>query len=89
MEQHDLADKLCVALLFLFLVGTGVVLMFFPHRIQRLAAMDRWGPFTGPTLGTKFMRKYIESRPYIWQLRFGGTLVLIFAAALLYIVVFH
>jgi hypothetical protein len=89
MEQHDMADKLYVTLLFLFLVGVGAVLMFLPRRIQRLAAMDRWGPFTGPTLGTKFMRKYIESPLYLWQLRFGGALALVFAAVLLYIVVFR
>jgi len=87
MEQHDLAHIVYVTLLFLFLLGIGVVLMLFPRRIQRFAAMDRWGPFTGPMLGWKFMRTYIESPLYIWQLRFGGVLALIFAAIVLYAVV--
>jgi hypothetical protein len=89
MEQHDLAHVLAVTLVFLFLLGIGIVLLLFPHRIQRVAAMDRWGPLTGPTLGAKFMRRYIGSRLYIWQLRLGGAFVLILAAVLLCIVVFH
>lgn len=89
MEEHTLAENVYATLLFLFLLGVGVVLIFFPHRIQRFAAMDRWGPLRGPTLGWKFMRDYIESRQYTWWLRFGGVLALIFAGVLLYDVVFH
>jgi hypothetical protein len=89
MKQHALEANLPALLVVLFLTATGIILMFMPRRIQRIAALDKWGPFTGPTLGTKFMRRYIESRLYVWNLRFAGALALVFAGILLYALLFH
>jgi hypothetical protein len=71
-------------------LGVGVVLLFFPRRLQKVLLMDRWGPFRGPLSGSKFRRRHIQSTLYLWELRFGGVLALLFAAFMLYDwVVYH
>ena len=89
MKPHGLETDLPAVLAFLFLVMIGIILLSMPHRIQRIAALDRWGPFKRPTFGGKFIRRYTQSRLYIWDLRIGGTVALVFAGLLLYDLLFR
>jgi hypothetical protein len=85
MKNHVVEANVFAVLVLLSLIAIGIVLMFMPRRIQRIAAMDRWGPIAGP----RVMRKYIESPQYIWHLRFFGALALVFAGMLFYDLLFH
>ena len=85
MKQNAWEANLLAVLALLFLTATGIILIFMPHRIQRIASLDRWGPFSR----TRFMWKYSQSPLYIWDLRLGGAAALVFAALLLYDLLFH
>lgn len=84
MERHSIANYVLGVLVLLLLLGLGVILLVFPRQIQRVGAVDRWGPLMGPTLGSSVMRKYFESEQFVWQLRLGGVLALISAAVVAY-----
>ena len=89
MEENNMMSNLPAVLTVLLLLGIGIVMTFYTKRIQKLSTMDKWGPLTGPTLGTAFMRKYIESPLYIFELRMGGILAFVFAGVLVYDLLFH
>jgi hypothetical protein len=75
-DAFGLIGPIVVTVLF---AAAGVVCTFWPQAVQRYALSGRYAQ-SNPVMKWRGLRRYTESRFYIWQLRALGILSL-FAAA--------